>query len=262
MSDGLNSKIEQDVKVGIFVTIGIAFAMIAILVLGGSESIFKSKVHYTSHFSNTTGLLPGAKIVLSGLNVGVVKGVEYDGKSRNIKVTLSIESKYSKEMREGSTVEMLTQGVLGDKYLSLNPGRSENIIPENGEISNIVSQDLSAFLSKGDQLLLNATSVTGSLDRLLKTFEKANRLDSITEELAQTAKNLNKLTAEINGKDINKSSKNLSQILEKINQGNGTLGALINDPSLYEDVRSMVGGANRNRIIRNLVRKTVKDADK
>jgi phospholipid/cholesterol/gamma-HCH transport system substrate-binding protein len=56
-----------------------------------------------------------------------------------------------------------------------------------------------------------------------------------------------------------KSSKSLVEILDKVNNGAGTLGALVNDPGLYEDARALVGGANRNRIIRNLVRETAKD---
>ena len=55
--------------------------------------------------------------------------------------------------------------------------------------------------------------------------------------------------------------KNAADILEKVNNGTGTLGALVNDPGLYEDARALVGGANRNRIVRNLVRKTAKDGE-
>jgi phospholipid/cholesterol/gamma-HCH transport system substrate-binding protein len=60
---------------------------------------------------------------------------------------------------------------------------------------------------------------------------------------------------------IKKTVTNLNQIFEKINNGTGTLGALVNDPGLYDEMRALMGGANRNRIIRNLVRQTIKESE-
>ena len=48
---------------------------------------------------------------------------------------------------------------------------------------------------------------------------------------------------------------------KKIDRGEGTVGALINDTALYDDAKSLVSGINRNRIMRNLVRQTVRDGD-
>ena len=258
----MKSKNEQDIKVGIFVSLGMAFAMIAILVLGGSESIFRGKTHYKARFPNASGVSSGAKVVLSGLNVGTVKEVEYDDKTRTIVLGVNVEDRYAQFVREGSTVEILTQGVLGDKYLSLSPGSGEKMIPEGTEIPAIMSQDLGQILSKSDALLVNAASAAASLDRLLRSLEKGNRLETTFENLSQASANLKRMTAELDGKDVRRVTKGLADVVDKVNSGTGTLGALINDPSLYEDIRSVVGGANRNRIIRNLVRKTVKDNEK
>jgi phospholipid/cholesterol/gamma-HCH transport system substrate-binding protein len=83
--------------------------------------------------------------------------------------------------------------------------------------------------------------------------------------MAQSAKNLASATAKLNegleGPQLKGAVRNLNGILEKINNGTGTLGALVNDPGLYYDARSLMGGANRNRIIRNLVRQTVRTAE-
>lgn len=252
----MKKKTPQDFRVGIFVSIGLAFLMIAILVLGGTESAFTRKSYFRSYFPNANGLLPGAKVVLSGVNVGNVKSIEFDPKSKNIEVAYSVHEKYAEYIGQGTTSEIMTQGVLGDKFVSLNPGDGARIA-DGGEIPNRPTQDLSAFLSKSDQLVVNLTSATASLDRILRSLEKGNRIDSIADGLSQTAKNLSKVTGEL---DMKKSTRELSQILEKINNGTGTLGQLVNDPGLYQDARALVGGANRNRIVRNLVRKTAKDA--
>jgi len=121
----MKTKTEQDVKTGVFVTLGLAFGMVAILVLGGTENTFTRKVSYFSHFPDANGLLPGAKVVLSGIPVGVVKEVKYSPDQRNILVHLSVEKSYSEHLREGSAVEIMTQGVLGDKFVSIQPGSGD-----------------------------------------------------------------------------------------------------------------------------------------
>jgi phospholipid/cholesterol/gamma-HCH transport system substrate-binding protein len=80
--------------------------------------------------------------------------------------------------------------------------------------------------------------------------------------MASTAKNLasatEKLNREVEDLRLKALSRNLGSIVEKINNGTGTLGALVNDPGLYDDAKALMGGANRNRIIRNLVRQTIR----
>lgn len=49
-------------------------------------------------------------------------------------------------------------------------------------------------------------------------------------------------------------AKRLESILAKIDRGEGTLGLLVSDPALYQDLRTLVGGANRSRVVRSLIR--------
>ena len=46
----------------------------------------------------------------------------------------------------------------------------------------------------------------------------------------------------------------LNSILSKIDRGEGTLGLLVNDPTLYEDIKLLVGGANRSAVVRGMIR--------
>lgn len=46
----------------------------------------------------------------------------------------------------------------------------------------------------------------------------------------------------------------MNRILRKIDEGDGTLGLLVNDPTLYEDTKLLVGGANRSALVRGMVR--------
>jgi phospholipid/cholesterol/gamma-HCH transport system substrate-binding protein len=258
---------DAELKVGIFVAIGVAITIVSILVLGSTEDLFTRKNKYSVHFKSVEGLIQGAKVVLSGIKVGTVENVGFDLEKQNIKVEFSVEKETSTLLRQDATAEIETQGVLGDKYVAIFPGDSSKpVLPPGSDIPDRPSTNITGFISKGDQLLASLNSLASNLDRVLSGFQAANRSEIFFAGMASTAHNLSLVTDKLNRQleemNLGKASKNLNAILEKVNNGTGTLGALVNDPSLYDSARSLVGGANRSRIMRNLVRQTIKESDK
>ncbi len=258
------NQVENEIKVGIFVSLGVGLILATIVILGGSKNLFTRKNTYYSHVQSAEGLIPGAKIILAGVPVGVVENIHFDKTQKNIEVTFSISKDASEWIHEGASFEIATQGILGDKYVNLNGGKSEDpILPAQSEISQRPSKDISQFLSKSDHLMVTLNGVLDSLDRILKTFEMDHRSDSFFKNLVQSSKNISlgteKLNQEMDQIKLKGAVSQLNQILEKINNGTGTIGALVNDASLYDDIKSLLGGVNRNRIVRNLVRQTLKE---
>jgi phospholipid/cholesterol/gamma-HCH transport system substrate-binding protein len=255
-------KLELELKVGLFVTIGVSLVLVAILVLGNTESLLSRRNHYTSHLASAEGLITGAKVVLGGIPVGTVESLHFDGEHHDVEAKFSVDRDSGKWVRSDSTIEILTQGMLGDKFVSLNAGSADQAeIPNGGDIPYRASKDLSQFLTKGDQLLLSLNSIATDLDRVLHAFERDNRAETFFQGMAQTSHNFasmsEKLNKQMDNMPMKTAVRNLNEILEKINDGTGTIGALVNDSALYDNVKSLVGGANRNRILRNLVRQTV-----
>jgi phospholipid/cholesterol/gamma-HCH transport system substrate-binding protein len=244
------SEKKLEMKVGFFVLIGIGLACAAVLILGGKQSIFTSVSHYYSHFAKIDGLVSGAKVGMGGLQVGVVSEVIFDPKTRDIRVRYSIEKKYAQWVRADSTVEIVTQGVLGDKYVSLNAGDpAQPLIPEDGDIVPGASKDLSNLFSSSEKLMLKITTVADSLDRVLGAFNRNNRADRFFENVSATSKNVSEISDKVNTAKLKSAIEHLNSILEKIDHGQGSLGAIINDPALYDDAKALVGQVNRNRIM-------------
>ena len=255
-----------ELKVGIFVTAGVGLVMLAILLLGGGTSIFSRPVSYNSHVPQADGLFQGGKVVLGGLSAGKIEKLEFDPQEHNVRLRLKTDRKFAEFIRRGSETEVLTQGVLGDKYISITPGLADQPeLGEGAELPNRPTKDLKEMLGKSDQLMTSLSSIASSLDRVLHSFETESGQGRLFRNMTETTKNLAqasaKLSAEIEDLKLKHAGANLNQILDKINNGSGTLGALLNDPSLYDDIKSLTGGANRNRVVRNLVRKTIKDSE-
>ena len=59
--------------------------------------------------------------------------------------------------------------------------------------------------------------------------------------------------------DMNVVSTNLREFVERINNGEGSLGAMINDPTLYDKIQSLLGGANQSFILKKLIKHSLKD---
>ncbi|MEN9723480.1 MAG: hypothetical protein RJB38_1466 [Pseudomonadota bacterium] len=261
----MNTK-KQEIRTGLFALIGVGLFISAVLMLGGGSGWLTKQRFFFAHFESVDGLIPGAKVVFSGLQVGTVNELFIDAGTKDVAVKLAVTEKFGDLIREGTTAEIATMGVLGDKFVRLNPGPTEAPpLANRSRIEVRSGKDLSQFLNRGDQLLVTLNNIAGSMDRLIKGFEKGHRADQIAEGLAATAKNLasasSKLNHELDELEFKQAVKNLNAILEKINQGRGTLGALINDPALYDDAKALVGGANRNRIVRNLVRQTIQKGE-
>jgi phospholipid/cholesterol/gamma-HCH transport system substrate-binding protein len=197
--------------------------------------------------------------------VGAVDNVVYEKGGSAVRVEMSVGAKYAEMIRNDSVAEIATQGILGDKYIAISGGTpQESVLPSGSEIKNVAGKGITQFLSKSDELIGNLNSITRTLDRILKTFESNKRAETLFAGLAATSRNLSLATEKIN-RDLDhmklkEIGSNLKEILSKINDGTGTLGALVNDPDLYFDLRALLGGVNRNRIMRNLVRQTVQDA--
>ena len=61
--------------------------------------------------------------------------------------------------------------------------------------------------------------------------------------------------------DLADTVSSLRRTSESIEQGEGTLGLLAHDPALYEDLRALVGGAQRNKLLRSYIRKTIQKGE-
>jgi phospholipid/cholesterol/gamma-HCH transport system substrate-binding protein len=62
--------------------------------------------------------------------------------------------------------------------------------------------------------------------------------------------------------DLGKAAADVKAITSRINAGEGTLGAVVNDPSIYEDLKEILGNIKRNRVLRELVRLSISNEDR
>ncbi|MGH8224935.1 MAG: outer membrane lipid asymmetry maintenance protein MlaD [Gammaproteobacteria bacterium] len=149
-----------EIGTGLFVLLGILAVLFLatqttnLHALGGGETY-----EVQASFGNVGGLKSGAPIMLAGVKIGKVTGVELNMKSLEAVVRMRIQERYN-EIPTDSTAAIETQGLLGDQYVGITPGGSLNSLKDGDTINftqsaivieNLINQFLFKSPSSGDK---------------------------------------------------------------------------------------------------------------
>ena len=276
-----NAKGANNFIVGLFVFMGLLVGAGFVVFMGGGTTL-GGMVPVRTYFSDVRGLNIGAPVLIAGIQVGRVTEFRFEessasgGRAGGILTVLSIYQNARSRVRKDSEASVTTMGMLGDKVIVISPGTQES--PELGTteiLSSLQSKELSDYFAKGGGMVDSLNDVAAGLAILLKQLNSSGRipqiidnLDRISTQLATTTKNLNDpkkpLGSLITGDNdsLGVAAASLKTILKKIEKGEGTLGALVNDSSLHEDMRILLGGAKRSQSVKFLLRQAISSSDK
>jgi phospholipid/cholesterol/gamma-HCH transport system substrate-binding protein len=196
----------------------------------------------------------------------VVDDIKFSDNYENVRITLKINESSRQRIREDSVVRFQTQGVLGDKYLEVLGGSADKPpVPEGGTIAVEQGKDLSTVFAEGSTALGLLKENLANLKVVTSALAKRNQLEGVMKDLAETSANLKAITQQIRSSnavaELGTTMKNFRLVSEKVKNGEGTVGALLSDSSLYEDLKNLIGGANRNTVLKFFVRQAVKSSD-
>lgn len=265
------------IKVGVFITSLIAVAMIMIISIGKENSIFETKVDIKARVANVSNLKPGSYVELKGIRVGSVEEINIVSEDE-VEIVMRILEKQLKWIKKDSKVSISTAGLVGDKFVEIYKGTKEAEVL-NPETEVLVSEDLTdlkRIITKGDTIATITERILSKLDNVLHNLGDGKALVDTVNSLNKSAANLEKITTELNqaqmGKMVtninssmdrlNRSTNSLEKILTRIDQGPGTMHSLIYDDSVHEDLRTLLGGAQRNKVIKYFIRESIKNSEK
>ena len=134
-----------ELGVGIFVIIGVLALGYLSIKLGRVELLGGRGYLVTADFPSVGGLKPGSTVEIAGVEVGRVEAITLaDYQAR---VTMRISS--GVKLQEDSIASIKTKGLIGEKYVRINPGGSDRLIPPNGRIREVEAPvDFEELLSK------------------------------------------------------------------------------------------------------------------
>ena len=124
----------QDTLVGLLVAGGIAALFFLALQISNLSS-FTNQASYTvtARFQNAGGLKVKSPVSAAGVKVGQIAGIRFDPKTFEAVVTLEIYNQFN-VLPDDTTASIYTAGLLGEQYISLEPGGSSSYLKDKSQI--------------------------------------------------------------------------------------------------------------------------------
>ncbi|MFK8139179.1 MAG: MlaD family protein [Bdellovibrionales bacterium] len=266
-----NSKNVQ-IKVGAFIALGTTLLVLSIFAISGDQQLFAEKYELKVKFDQVTGLANGSVVQVLGYPVGNISMIEFDPNSFELIATLTIFGRYKNKITQGSVAQVKTKGALGDKFVYITPALEGSPL-KNGEFlsANTGGDFLDVLNSKGTEVD-QAFEVVQDVRKLFfdingngQIREVMDNLQSSTKELNGILKNLNRFSKNIDKNNTDQhladSVKRLASVLEKIDEGKGSLGALINDPTVHNNLKRLLGSKSYNTTLKSVIRTSIKESE-
>ena len=130
----MQQKSTLELWVGIFIASGLAaLAMLAFQVGDVGSTEVSDPYQLKARFDNIGGLKVKSPITIAGVRIGRVAKINFDHDSYRALVTMSIDGRY-KNIPSDASASILTSGLLGEQYIGIAPGGSEEFLRHGDEI--------------------------------------------------------------------------------------------------------------------------------
>ena len=224
-------------KVGLFFIIAAAGIIATVVFIGIERGVFTAKYRINFTVDKGTGFFEGMPVKLSGFKIGKIDSMSLDENAK-VKVTLLINKKYNKWIREDSKAILMKEGgFIGEGVIAITAGSvNKPIIGEGGVIQNekarglgeiieemrpviVEIRDIINYISdpKGDikQTLANLRTLSSGLnatkenaDKLLKNAD--SNISGVSSDASKALKNIDKTVSSMNEK--------INPVIDKLNR--------------------------------------------
>lgn len=246
----MNRSADTNIKAGLFVVFTLIAFVLGIILLGGERHIFSETENYFVAFKNVSGLSEGAPVRLGGITVGRVSSIEFtaDPYDATILVSFEVEKEFLDRIRANTVVSIETQGLLGDKFLSVSSKMEISSQPILEPGSKLMSQEPADFyqvITKAQQVVDNTVKISESINSVLdevrtktindfsngvssfrKITDAIEKGDGLVNRLFYSKKDGDKIVD-----SISKASVTIDELMSEVKNGRGLLHTLIYDPA-------------------------------
>lgn len=274
-------KLTKEIKIALVAIVGILIMYFGINFLKGMN-LFSTNNTYFITFDDIQGLGASTPIYADGYKVGTVDGMEYDYKENgpikvkvdiikdlripqgskaeivkdlmgNLQVNLLLANNPRERVEPGGVIPGAVNGGMMDKAANLIPV-VEKMLPKLDSILTSVNAlladpALAASLHNVETITSNLTVSTRELNTLMAGLNK--QVPGMIGKANGVLDNTNRLTANLASLDVqgtlnkvNQTLESAHQFTEKLNSNQGSLGLLMNDTKLYDNLTSTMGHAD------------------
>jgi phospholipid/cholesterol/gamma-HCH transport system substrate-binding protein len=254
-------------RLGLFIAVGLVIFLGAIFLIGKQQNLFNPVFKLTAKFQNVSGLQVGNNVRFSGINVGIIDNILIINDS-TVQVDMLIRKNVQEFLKSDSRATIGSSGIIGDRILTIAQGSTGATIARNGQqlmtdepvetdaifakLNNtatnvdIIAQELAEVMlninsGKGmlGQLIVDS-AIAGNVSQTIANFMKSS--EGLDETIEVTKENvfefMEKLQLTVARTEI--ASNALGEIMVQINSGEGSLGKLIQDTVMADNLNQTI----------------------
>lgn len=256
----------SELRVGLTVLFASITLAVLVFVMSGTVSPFSHKIVLRAYFENAAGLVKGAPVRLSGVDIGNVDRISItkdpNRRLTPVEVVMKISAGHQSEILKGdkpSRATLATAGVLGATFVDIDSSRASGKPVQDGDIlpttetpalqdvlksSQGTIDKLNVILGRVDDIVSAIQNGKGSVGKIINDPELYNRanatirqLQELTSQITEGKGSIGKLlySDELYDK-INDSVTKLNKIVDDINSGKGNAGKFLKDEQLYTNL--------------------------
>ena len=167
----MKKKISHKIRLGIFVSLGIAVFIAAIYFIGEKQQLFRSTFRISGVFKDVGGLQAGNNVRLSGINVGTIDNVSIISDT-SVNVVMVIDESTRRFIKKDAIASIGSEGLMGNKALIISPGTGDKkIIEDNDIIATTQPTDIDEILESLKTTIDNTSAITGDLAKISTNIE-------------------------------------------------------------------------------------------
>jgi phospholipid/cholesterol/gamma-HCH transport system substrate-binding protein len=259
----------SELRVGLFVLAGLFILMVAIFYVTGA-GFLGPKYRLTTYLPEVSGLKTGAPVDLDGVEIGNVQSISLTrnppDREHSIKLVLRVDKRYKDEIKTDSQASLVTQGLLGDRYVTISRGITGSVVPENGTIPGEEEAAMKQVVERGADLLENLGALTHDVKELINGLQKGKgtlgklmndpslynhlndtvaKLDSVVASIQQGQGTVGRLvTSDDLYRKADATMGHMENVMAAVQEQRGTMGKLIYDPSAYNEIKGVAEKGN------------------
>jgi phospholipid/cholesterol/gamma-HCH transport system substrate-binding protein len=197
------------IRLGAFISLGIAVLILGIYFIGERQQLFRRTFRVSGVFRDVAGLQEGNNVRFSGINVGTVDNIAIVSDT-SVKVEILISESTRKFIKKDAVASIGSEGLMGNKTLTINPGTGGKMEIENNDtVGTVQPINMDDILTSLKTTIDNTSRITsdlsritgtiqsgkGTIGRLLMNQSDAQRIDSILVNLEEGSAGFKMLTA-------------------------------------------------------------------
>lgn len=190
-------------RLGAFILATLAILAGGIFLIGSKKYLFTPTYQLKTKFHTVAGLQTGADIMVGGVHSGTVQAIDLPAHpGDDVMVTMQMDNVTHRIVKQDSVASIQTEGLLGNQYVAVSFGSAGKSDVKTGDFINSVPPfEMSAMMDKANAILAQGQVAMGHVNEVAEHF---------------------------------------SSVSAKIDKGQGTIGALVNDREIYNNANDTV----------------------